>query len=501
MARPLLLLVCLPLWAWADSPLTSIDFSRAYAGTKGVLWAAQGRAEQLNGFLLGPAPNDEKLATASALGLERDVPRAFFSALAKAHGKTLSLLEVSELTPSQQFIAGYLLARSRPHDLAALEPAASGLLGARPNELLELAAFELPDDFAVQFVAALVRAQAAFEDTARWCEVFTATNDVMKRFPVARRNVKAAAVDAAQRSLAGYEEYCPGSRAATRKRVAELNQVYTVALLGAQVVVGTQGGVVVWNAKTPTPVATRPGFICHTLTWRGAVWAGCEGEVVSWDGERFTPFLPRATRSSGQTYRPMVIDGQLWVRLGNKTWAFDEAQRAFTVVDTPWSTEVFDAIFFDRAVWWVDFMKGVHVARGEPTQNVRFALRSPEYPGADPRRLRVDESGTLWAEDFESGLYHLEKNHFVPHPGLKDQATGVAIDVARKRRWLLHYTKGLVLQREGQPDEAIALPELSNMRDFCLEPGTGDVWVAGWGQLMRIHQRTGVWVKTRFRVR
>jgi sulfur relay (sulfurtransferase) DsrF/TusC family protein len=83
----------------------------------------------------------------------------------------------------------------------------------------------------------------------------------------------------------------------------------------------------------------------------------------------------------------------------------------------------------------------------------------------------------------------------------RGQATTAAIAGSSLRRrwlWLLHYTQGLVLLKPGQDPERVDLPELENMRDLLLDPATGDVWVAGWTQLVRLRPDAS---KQRFRVK
>lgn len=271
---------------------------------------------------------------------------------------------------------------------------------------------------------------------------------------------------------------------------------YSLSKVGSQLVVGAQGGIVVWDAASDQPVARRAGFICRGLTWKGAAWIGCESEVVKWDGAHFSSFLPRSQKGSAEYYVPMQgPDGKLWVRLGKETFEFDEAGQRFVPVTAPWPGEPYDAYFFEGQPYWIDFLRALHA--GPATLN----LRSELYPGTDPRAFRVDARGQLWVEDFESGLLRLENGRFVKQPGLNDKGSGVAFDVERKRLWLLHYTQGLVLVREGQDPARVDLPELENMRDLLLEPASGDVWVLGWTQLVRVHAEGQSWAKQRYRVK
>lgn len=489
-----LITVCCAGVALADSPLTSTDFASAYPDLAMISRAKDGDATAAYVFLAGSAANDQKLAVANALGWSGDFATGFFESLATQRDLKPEQLDVKDLNASQLFVAGYLVAMADYLELKPLKPGARGVWGKTGQFLLDRAAAQLKEDFTVQYVQALVKAQKAM--SGPWCEVWRIPNDVVARFPAAQRNLRAGALESATGYLQGYEESCEGSKAAARTEVDKLNQAYSLSKLGPQMVVGTQGGVVVWDVAAGRVIAKRPGFICRGLTWKNAAWLGCEAEVVKWDGTTFTPFLPRTKKGSSEYYQPMVgPTGQLWVRLGKKTFALDEATQRFAPVSAPWTIDPYDAIFFEGEAYWIDFLHAVHV--GPATLELKSAL----YPGSDPREFRVDGAGRLWIQDFESGLFRLENGRFVKQPGLDAKGAGVAYDVERKRLWLLHYTQGVVLLREGKEPFHIDLPELENMRDLMLDPATGDVWVAGWTQQVRLRTDGPTWAKQRFRVK
>ena len=403
-------------------------------------------------------------------------------------------LDLKDLNASQLFVAGYLVAMADYLELKPLKPGAPGVWGKTGQFFLDRAAGSLKEDFTVQYVRALVKAQKSMDGA--WCEVFRGPAEVVARFPAAQRNLRPGALESAQGYLSGYEESCADSKAAARVEVEAFNQIYSLSKLGPQIVAGTQGGVVVWDPSQDKPVAKRPGFICRGFTWKESAWLGCEAEVVRWDGTHFTPFLPRPQKASAEYYEPMQgPDGKLWVRLGKKTWEFDEAGQRFLPVTAPWPGDAYDAIFFEGQPYWIDFLSALHVA------GATIKFRSELYPGTDPRAFRVDARGKLWVEDFESGLFRLEGGRFVKQAGLNEKASGAAIDVERTRLWLLHYTKGLMLLREGKQPELVDLSELENMRDLLLDSATGDVWVGGWTQLVRLRADGPTWVKQRFRVK
>ncbi|MFT3714178.1 MAG: hypothetical protein QM817_41475 [Archangium sp.] len=497
--RALLVAMCVfSADALADSPLTSIDFHKAYADEPAVKAALERNLERSYSFLAGGASNDRKLAVANALGWQQDSAMGFLEFLAQGKDVKPDALTVGQLTPSQLFAFAYLVSLSHYLELEALEPKGKNLLGMKPIALMQAAASASPNDFAVQYANALVKAQRAL--ASEWCKVFTLPHDVETAFPPEKRNLRQAALDEANDYLAMYEDECPGSKAAAKKSIAELNQIYTLSIVGnpAQLVAGTQGGIVIWDPKkNDKPIATRPGFICSGDVIGGVAWIGCEKEVVRWDGAKFVSYLPRTKNSTGEYYQPMAgPGGEVWVRLGAKVWQFDEKKNAFApVASPPWGFDPYDAIFFEGQPYSIEFLKAIHVGPA------RIDRSSELYAGKDPRHFRIDENGTLWVEDFESGLFRLEKGRFVAQPGLKAKASGTAYDVSRKTRYLLHYTDGLIIQREGEADQFLDLKDLENMRDFTLDPATGDVWVGGWGQLVRLRPDGKTFGKQRFRVR
>lgn len=498
----LLMLMCVfsaPGLALADSPLTSIDFHQAYEDEPAVKAAKAGNTERVFSFLAGGSANDRKLAVANALGWSNDFATGFISFLAQSKDTKPETLGVGQLTPSQLFALAYLVALSNYLELNALDPKRGGLFAIKPIALMQAAATAQQTDFTVQYTLAILKAQRAM--SGKWCEVFSIPKAVENAFPPEKRNLRPEALELANDYLALYEDECEGSKAAQKKNVAELNQYYTLSTLGVpmQLVGGTQAGVVVWDPKgsTEKPIAIHPGFICRGMTINSLVWIGCEKEVVRWDGAQFTTYLTRTNTGKGDYYEPMKgPHGEVWIRLGAKVWQYDEGKQKFAPVSPlPWSFDPYDALFFEGQPYFIDFLKTIRVG----TTTVPF--RSELYPGTNPRHFRVDHDGTLWIEDFDAGLFHLERGRFVRQPGLSEKGTGVATDVQRKVRYLLHYTKGVIVQREGQTDQLVDLSDLQNMRDLLLDPETGDVWVGGWTSLVRLRPDGKSFGKQEFRVR
>ncbi len=477
--RTALLFTLLPATAWADSPLTSISFAASY----GDLAVISGSRDQQLAFLTqASAPNDQKLAVMTALGWETGDNAPLYVELIQS-------LRPGDVTAADRFVAGYLLALDDYLDLKK-----KGLEGKTAQQLLDQAASQLPNDFAVQYARALVKAQAAMAKS--WCDVYRLPEEVKKRFPPAKRNLRAGALEAADGYLHGYSEECQGSEAAKHKATGELNQHYTVSRLGQQLVSGTQGGVVVWEPERTTPVARYDAFICNGLVWRGAVWSGCDMELVRWDGKAFKTYL-KGKRANAYFHPMRGPGGALWLRRDEKLWQYDPAADQFNRVTAPWKVDPYDALVrANGQVWHIDFLKALSV------DGVSIGLSSRQYPGKDPRRFREDASGTLWVEDFESGLFRYDDatKTFTKVSGVDAKAAGVARDDKRGRWVFLHYTDGLVLLNDDGTVAKFPVRELDVMRDLLLDEN-GDVWVGGWLGLMRLRPDGASFGKQVFEVR
>jgi hypothetical protein len=497
MARAAALVAALAaLVASADSPLTSIDFTPSYADLPSVIdaKAKQILTPQTLDFLLSDAPNDQKAATINALGWTGNGNAAVFlkGLLSRRH---LESIELNAMSASDAFVLGYLRAMDDYLELTPVKPGGKGVAGRRPIELLEYAVIRLPSDFAVHYVTAMVRAQKTMANASKWCEVFTGPQRVLQQFPPASRNLKPGAVEAAIGYLKMYEESCPTSKAGLAKAREELNQIYAVVRLGTQIVTGTQGGVVVWDPETKRRVATQEEFICNrVVVFNGAAWAGCDKHVYRWDGKAFKAYLANKF-DDAEYYAPMLgPGGVLWVRYRDKLYVYEPSGDTFNMIRSPWPGDPYD-VFVTRMgeVWWIDFLNSIHTAKKT------WQLKTTEYPGRDPRRFREDATGALWVEDFESGAFRLGgEGTFVREPGVESQVTGVAFDLSHELLFLLQYRKGLVLRQNGRTVQTVDLHELDYMRDLMIEP-TGDIWVGGWNQLLRLREQEGRWVKDSFR--
>ena len=200
----------------ADSPLTSTDLASAYADIAAVR-AAQ-RQQHLDPFLLkfllSDRPLDEKAAVINGLGWRLGGTRhgeQFLRALAQQQGKNLENLRLTDLSPDNKFVLGYLLAMDNYQTLSPLQfKAARDFASLTPIQLLSQAAYALPDDFTVQFVRSLVAAQYWFDQS--WCAVYLEPVAILRQFPPESRNLRPQAIDAAMNYMDLYAADCrPGT--------------------------------------------------------------------------------------------------------------------------------------------------------------------------------------------------------------------------------------------------------------------------------------------------
>lgn len=495
-------LVLLASVAAADSPLTSTGFASAYSELKAVKEAL--RTHQVEGealaLLLSTRPTDEKAAVVNAIGWQSPgSARAFVEGLASKRGVEVFDLRLAQLAAADRFVLGYLRALETYMDPAPLQPGALDLWGATPLALFDQAAQALPDDFTVHIVRGLLEAQKVMADSA--CSAYLATSQVLDRFPPRRRNLRPGAVDAIQTYMALYKSGCDKAPiAAPAKGVSaplspEYDQIYSLARLEDTIVAGTQAGIVVWGDDRRRPLAHRDERICtEVLVWSGAAWAGCYGRLVRWDGKAWKSYLVDPAAQDSYAFW-INRNNQLRVYRGAEVWIYQQEQDAFAPARGFGEDTHHVLVRRNGELWRVVFMKAIVGPRG------RYALRSPEYPGRDPRRLIEDEDGRLWVADFADGLLQLDDDagRFLPSPGLTEKASSVAVDKVRDRTVVLHYLEGVRVLQQGDT-ETIDLRDLENMRDLLVDDRSGDVWVAGWTGLARLRESKGRWVRDDFRV-
>lgn len=489
----------------ADSPLTSTDLASAYAEIPAVKEALAGRrmTPGILRVLTADGPNDRKAAVVNALGWQSPGNAlAFLNGLAAARGVVPDDITLAQLTAADRFVLGYMLALETYASPDALRPGTRDVWGATPMQLLDQAATALPRDFTVHLVRALVEAQHAME-TSR-CSVYMATARVFEKFPERRRNLRLRAIGSVQAYMDLYKRHCTAAPAAAPRpgRPAALNpehdQIYALARLGDTIVAGTQAGLVIWHPDQRAPVSSRDEEICAALqVWRDAVWAGCQGRVVRWDGTGWKSYLHEAD-ASNESFAPIAgVAGELLVHRLRDVWRYDAARDTFVAAQLALGEIPRRAIVRRNGdLWHIDFMKAVVGPKRT------YAVRSEAYAGSDPHTIVEDAAGRLWVMDFDSGAFRLDESTgaFGREAAVGNNVIDVAVDTARARTWFLHYTDGPILHEKDNLRETVNLRHLEYMRDLLLDGQTGDVWVAGWQGLVRLREQGGRWAPTTWRV-
>ncbi len=488
---PILFLLVFARPAAADSPLTSTEFHTHY-DEAAVVAARGGRmTTQVLAFLLGRAPTDQKAACVNALSWQKDATgnaQAFVRALEGRHRKQGRALGPAELTVDEQLVLGYLLALHDYFKLGPLEKSKGGLWAATPAELLAEAQKRAPTDFTVALVAALVAAQNTPDSD--WCRVYTGVQAVLDRFPEAGRNLKPAAVQAVMAYIGAYKKYCP-------LPAGQLDPNFLVAIemegFAGGLAVASLAGVALWDLGKHQLASLHPrGNTSSLVVHGGRLWAGSVGSVGRWDGKVWKDYLPVDPKLVAGTYK-VTVDGAgvLHAYRGKQLWRFDAKADRF--VEVPLNWRAFHLAFAPSGeLWGVDLLRSVR--RQVAGAWLNYPLKSPRYPGADPRRLVIDAKKSLWVMDFADGFFRFDpaKDTFVRTGPATNKASDLRVDAARGRTWYLHYTKGVTLEEGGKTRE-FDLSSQHYLRCLHLAAG-GELYVGGQTALVRITKEKGAWV-------
>jgi hypothetical protein len=459
----------------ADSPLTSTDFFPHYKDVTAVAHARFG--DELVGFLLGNAPIDQKAAAINALGWKfegRDYAARLVVAIARKKGRPVEQLQLQNLNAEEAFVLGYLRAMDDYLNLTAIAPAAADVRRQRPAELLAYAEQQMPESFTVAIISALVRAQENLG-----CETFRAVDRVTRRFPTARRDMRARAVDGINGYIDLYMKDCPKEAGTIDPGFAEM---YSLAQLGRRLAIGTQAGLLIWDVETGALERHALGICRKVIAWRSSVVADCQKGLYRHDGKVLTKVW---ASGSGDAPSPKVRpDGTLYVFDRDRLRRLDAP--GGTLSDVRRLAGVYhDAVFAaDGTMWGIVFMRSiVHEANGRAES---YEVKSPAYPGTDPRTFYVGADGTLWVVDFDSGFFRLDTDgrRFVPFANKPKPGSKIVIDAKRNITWLLGYQNALVRLAPLGPPRTFALPE-GHYWDLLLAED-GSVWIASLEGLLQL---------------
>lgn len=487
---------------WADSPLTSTPFYRAYLDIPAVQLAAQ--TKQASGlvleFLLQKHPLDQKAAVINALGWSikgQSNGLRYATALAQVYRSTLEQLDARSLSASELAVLGYLLAMDDYLGLKPLRPGSRGLLGMSPLTLLFSASVKDHTNFTAVLLYGLVRAQEVMPRS--WCQVYTLVDKALKHFSPDKRNLRPAAVQIITKYIGLYRRSCEPPPPAKDPR---FNMVYRVVRYRHWVVTGTQAGIAFFHATSGQVEYLHPAPICNALVVAGPhLWAGTYDTLIRFDGTRAQEMLRfKPGRGLDVWHTPQK---QIVARKGRQYWYYNttsqkmvllsQAQRVALGLDR--TGDDYNLTFVPGGgVWSVQFMSGI--LHHTPQQTQRYPVRSQSFPGRDPRRIIYTTNGQLLVADFSDGFffYYPKQDSFVAFPFVTTKGSDAAIDAGRKRLWLLHYTQGLYMKEPKHPVRYFDLRHLQYLRSMYLEPDGKTLWIGGWKHLVQMKEtQPGTW--------
>ena len=449
--------------ARADSPLTLSYFDH-YNDVKEV---AQARFDPtFIAFLLGPQPLDYKAAAINALSIDSSARNHFaaelLAAIAQHRKIPLTKLQLTDLSGEEAFTAGYLRALEDYSDLTSVDPGASDARHNTPLELLHYAQQRLPESFTVALITALVVAQEA-----TGCERYQVAEQVTRRFPSPRRDMRFRAVDEIMKYMTLYSGDCTPQSSADDEHP---DAVYALARLGQRLAVASSTGMTLRDLATDTSETYLLGGCGNTFFWHDALWAHCQKGLYRFTGHEFKWILawPQVTFLLG-------VDGKLYL------FDFKQVKR----MDTPDSAPVLDrtlsqkyyssAIAPDGAHWGVVFLKSIQRTTSNGVEV--FPLKSSQYPGDDPREFFFGPDGSIWVIDFEGGFfrYNTAQHRFELEKGSPTPASTLRIDSASGTKWLLGYRGELVVHEPDGTSRTARLGD-SYYRDIALD-GNGGAWI------------------------
>jgi Right handed beta helix region len=284
----------------------------------------------------------------------------------------------------------------------------------------------------------------------------------------------------------------------------QYNQIYRVVRYRKWVVTATQAGIVFLDARTGKVALLKKAYISQSLLVLGKhLWVGTYRRVYRFDGLRSKSYTYSAKARGHHLVRGSKGEVYVRVRRG-RLLRYDVRRDRLVRVKPTWQPPFtsFDLVLRPGGVVWaVKFFAWVgRYSNGQWSYYRRFGQ---QYTGSDPRRIYISGRGRVWVADFRTGfyLYNPGRDAFVRDSTVSNKGSAMAVDVKRKRTWLLHYTKGLYLKRAGKPVHYINLTRLRYMRDVHLENRTGTIWVGSDRGLVRIHRQGGAWKQQAFLVR
>jgi len=191
---------------YADSPLTSTNFYRAYLDVPVVATYVE---SEMNEDIFDILQSDEyeldvKVAVINAMGWTlsgQDNAAVYMYFFFDA--SDLDVVAFDDMTGEELLCLAYLVSMDDYFSMSPIESGAPGVLGMSGVELAEAAAERVPDDFTVRLISALIISQEAMDHD--WGEVFEVVDFVIGEHLV--RNMRDEAISIIRDYIGLYAGY------------------------------------------------------------------------------------------------------------------------------------------------------------------------------------------------------------------------------------------------------------------------------------------------------
>lgn len=281
----------------------------------------------------------------------------------------------------------------------------------------------------------------------------------------------------------------------------EYNQIYKLIRYKDKLIAGTQAGLVVWDVPSGTVESLKKAFISSSLIiHKGVLWAGTYRTIQRYTKKGWQRYLKVGARGV-DLFKGAA--GELLAKAGARVWRYNEKKDRWRRVSSARYAAYLGHDTFAQpngTIWKIRFLRSIIRTKGK--QRKVYKLRTSGYPGSSPVSFYQDPGGSLWVVDTDQGpfLYRPGMQRFVRFVTFLKQASDMAVSPQLKRIWLLDYRTGLYLIRKNGTKRFFNLSYLKYMR--CLHLDTnGDVWVGGWGEMVRVYQSGTFWKVKRYKVK
>ena len=201
MKKIYLLLIFISQWSFADSPLTSTEFFKAYldipiikktANSKGVL------TEEVFEYLISKNSLDKKVALINALKWDFNGKNNSILYIKKLllHHKNYTLRNFfQKATPDELLCYGYLKAMDNYFDVKK-----ASIYTSRAQKLN-------PKSFTIAVIHHLIKAQLVGYDRSNWCAIYSGF-DSIKHDKIFKVDFRTKASNIINKYVKGYKKYC-----------------------------------------------------------------------------------------------------------------------------------------------------------------------------------------------------------------------------------------------------------------------------------------------------